>query len=125
MRAAVAEPPSQLRPLPPIDAAAPLPSTVAPYDDPARGLPRLPEAMPNLIAPEGRREPLYSLASDPSEYRLPEDVLPQAAPHLVEYKNGFFQKASLTGRYMGHLRPGSIAIASSASPRPRPRSWMR
>jgi len=36
------------------------------------------------------------LASDPREYRAPEDVLPLQPPGLTSHKNGFFQKLSFT-----------------------------
>jgi hypothetical protein len=55
------------------------------------------EAMPNLVTPDRRRAPGHAWASDPSEYRTPETVLPPAVPHLASNKNGFFQKLSFTG----------------------------
>jgi hypothetical protein len=41
-------------------------------------------------------EPAYLLASDPQEFRLPEDVLASVEPHLSPYKKSFFQKLSFT-----------------------------
>jgi hypothetical protein len=41
-------------------------------------------------------EPRALLASDPQEYRMPEDVLPPQTPPLATHKNGFFQKLSFT-----------------------------
>jgi hypothetical protein len=37
------------------------------------------------------------LASEPTEYRSPQEVLPEPAPTLTSHKNGFFQKLSFTG----------------------------
>jgi hypothetical protein len=36
------------------------------------------------------------LASDPREYRMPEDLLPTETPQLTSHKNGFFQRLSFT-----------------------------
>ncbi|MCU0875026.1 MAG: hypothetical protein MUE50_22065 [Pirellulaceae bacterium] len=64
------EQPDIIRPLPPVDATEP----------------QLPWAA----------GPRALLASDPQEYRMPEDVLPPHTPPLAAHKNGFFQKLSFT-----------------------------
>lgn len=40
--------------------------------------------------------PQALLASDPREFRVPEEVLPAESPALTSHKNGFFQKISFT-----------------------------
>jgi len=51
---------------------------------------------------------LHRFASDPSEYRTPEDVLVPDEPHLTSNKTGFFQKLSLTGTHI--FRGGSDGV---------------
>jgi len=71
-RAGRAEPPEIIHPLPPVDATL------------------------SLLPPAPSAGPQARLASDPSEYRMPEDLLPPERPHLTSHKNGFFQKLSFT-----------------------------
>ncbi len=54
------------------------------------------------------QEPTFRLAADPSEYRVPNDVLAPQQPHLTEHKKGFFQKLSLTGTEI--VRDGSDGV---------------
>ena len=70
-RSGRSEQPEPIRPLPPVDATEP----------------QLPWAAAG---------PQALLASDPQEYRMPEDVLPPQTPPLAAHKNGFFQKLSFT-----------------------------
>lgn len=66
------EQPDIIRQLPPVDATeSPLP-------------------WPTTVGPPAL------LASDPQEYRMPEDVLPPETPPLATHKDGFFQKLSFT-----------------------------
>jgi len=67
-----AEPPDIIHPLPPVDATL------------------------SLLPPAPADGPQARLASDPSEYRMPEELLPPEAPHLTSHKNSFFQKVSFT-----------------------------
>jgi len=67
-----AEQPDIIRQLPPVEA------------------PESPLAWPATVGP-----PAF-LASDPQEYRMPEDVLPPDTPPLATHKDGFFQKLSFT-----------------------------
>lgn len=53
-------------------------------------------------------DPAFRFATDPSEYRMPEDVLPPDEPHLTSNKSGFFQKLSLTGTHV--FRSGSDGV---------------
>jgi hypothetical protein len=53
-------------------------------------------------------EPSFLLASDPPEFRLPEDVLAAPEPHLSPYKQSFFQKLSFT--VTGILTDGSDGL---------------
>jgi hypothetical protein len=54
------------------------------------------DATQSLLPPAAADGPQALLASDPWEYRMPEDVLPPETPPLTTYKNGFFQKLSFT-----------------------------
>ena len=71
-RSGHSEQPDIIRPLPPVDATEPQ-------------FPWAAAAGPRAL-----------LASDPQEYRMPEDVLPPQTPPLAAHKNGFFQKLSFT-----------------------------
>jgi hypothetical protein len=68
-----AQPPDSVRPLPPIDEET------------------------QLVAPARPGSAEWLFASDPSEYRSPNEVLPDPTSHLTSHKNGFFQKLSFTG----------------------------
>ncbi|NLF68024.1 MAG: hypothetical protein GX575_03105 [Candidatus Anammoximicrobium sp.] len=67
-----AEPPAVIHPLPPVDATS------------------------SRLPPAGADGPRALLASDPSEYRPPQDLLPSETPHLTAHKNTFFQKLEFT-----------------------------
>jgi len=82
---ACAQPPEIIRRLPPID-LEPIFAT-------------------DLSSPD----PALRFASDPIEYRTPEDVLPPDGPHLTSNKPGsFFQKLSLSGTQI--FRDGSDGV---------------
>jgi len=71
---------------------------------------RLPaiELEPATATDTSNIDPPFRLASDPPEYRSPEEILPSVGPHLTANKTGFFQKLSLTGTHV--FRDGSRGV---------------
>lgn len=59
---------------------------------------RLPpiDLVPNAVAPPSLVETPIRMASDPMDFRMPQEILPPETPPLAKHKNGFFQKLSFT-----------------------------